>query len=204
MRYLSDARKVVFTSAVGVLCIVLIGVLIAQPAAAGSLGPVGSKQCVRRQSHLVAAGKNPSGEHWTVAASIQNNGGCRAWLLRIEFRPSGTPRGSSRWGWRIPAGGQLSAKFMIQAQDEGTDSGRVRYGAVGVGVRKVVLTMSNGDQVLIHPKLFPLSMRERFSWLRGVRYFLRYYPAGEHVRVARLFDATGGLVRDERGSEGEF
>jgi hypothetical protein len=64
--------------------------------------------------------------------------------------------------------------------------------------------MSKEEHIVVHPKLPPPALRERFVWLRNVRYFVRYYPPGEHVRVARLLNAQGELIGVVRGSEGDF
>jgi len=92
----------------------------------------------------------------------------------------------------------------MNAQDESAGSGRAFYGAVGARVKAIELTMNNEEHIVVHPKLPPLDLRERFVWLRNVRYVVRYYPSGEHVRVARLFNARGGLIDVVRGSEGNF
>lgn len=201
---MADKAKLVPTHFMGVLLALVASAVIVNVAAASSWEPFAAERCIHRQEHSIAEGRSPNGKHWTVTASIRNNGNCRTWLFSLDFRPSGTLRGSSRWGWRIPAGGHLSRVFMIKAQDESAGSDRVFYGAVGKRVKTIELTMSKGKRIVAHPKLPPMALRERFVWLRNVRYFLRYYPAGEHVGVARLFDARGGLIDVVRGSEGEF
>jgi hypothetical protein len=68
----------------------------------------------------------------------------------------------------------------------------------------IVLTTNKGSHVTIHPKLPPRRLRKRFIWLRNMRYFIRYYPPGQHVRVARLFNSQGDLLYKARGWEGGF
>ena len=189
---------------IGALLALLASAVLVQMAMASSWEPLAAEQCIHRQKHLVAEGRNPNGKHWTVTASVRNNGSCRTWLFSMDFRSSGTPRGSSSWGWRIPAGGHLPMKFTINAQDESAGSVQAFYGAVGTHVKTIELTVSKGEHTIVHPKLPPLALRKRFVWLRNVQYFLDYYSAGGHVRVARLFDARGGLIDVVRGSEGEF
>jgi hypothetical protein len=189
---------------VGVLVVLLASAVIVQVSVPSSGKASATERCVRPQKHLIADGRSPTNKHWTVTAEIRNNGSSRAWLLSMDFRPSGTLRGSSRWAWRIPAGGHLGMKFTMNAQDERAGSDRAFYGAVGARVKTLKLTMSKGKRIVVHPKLPPLALRERFVWLRNVRYAVRYYPAGEHVGVVRLIDARGGLIDVVRGSEGEF
>lgn len=188
----------------GALLALVTSASLVHAAVASSSRSFVAAQCIHRQKHLVADGKSPSGRQWTVTASIRDNGGCSTWLFSMDFRPSGTLRGSSRWSWRIPAGGHLSKKFTIDAQDESAGPNRAFYGAVGGRVKIIVLTTSNGKRLTVHPKLPSLALRERFVWLRNVRYVLRYYPSDQHVRVARLFNAQGDLVGRVGGSEGEF
>lgn len=199
---MSDTVRPVHIRVVGVLLAFLMSAVFGHVAIASST--FAAKQCIHAQKHLIAAGKNPNDKGWKVTGSVHDNGSCESWLFSMDFRPSGTLKGSSRWGWRIPAGGHLSPKFTMNAQDESAGPIRVFYGAVGERVREIVLTTSSGARLSVHPKLPSLALRKQFSWLQGVRYFLRYYPTGGHVRIAKLFDATGGLIRQERGSEGEF
>jgi hypothetical protein len=201
---MSDTVRSARIRIVGVLLACWMSAAFVNMAMASSQDTALANRCIHRQQHLIADGRNPNGKRWTVTASVHNNGSCRSWLFSMDFRPSGTVRGSSRWGWRIPSGGHLSAKFTINAQDESAGSSRVFYGAVGKRVKSVGLTMSKGGRVVVHPKLPPLALRRRFVWLRNVRYFVRYYPPGDHVQTARLLNAQGGLLKVVRGSEGEF
>lgn len=189
---------------IGASLALLAGVPIAHIAVASAQGPSVAERCIHRQAHLIAAGRSPSHKRWTVTASVRNNGSCRSWLLSMDFRPSGTLRGSSRWGWRIPAGGHLQSNFTMNAQDEGAGRSRAFYGATGARVKAVELTMSNGGHLVVHPKLPSLAQRRRFVWLRDVRYFVRYYPLGEHVLTAKLLNVQGEIIGVLRGSEGEF
>lgn len=201
---MSDTVKSMQVGIVGVLLVLLTSAVVAQVSMASSAKPFEAVRCIPPQKRLIADGRSPGNKRWTVTAAIRNNGNCRAWLLSMDFRPLGTLRGSSRWAWMIPADGHLSRKFTINAQDESADSDRVFYGAVGLRVKSIKLIMSNGKRVVVRPKLPSLALRERFVWLRNVQYVLRYYSAGEHVRVAKLFNARGGVVDGVRGQEGEF
>ena len=188
----------------GVMAALFISAIIVQVSAASSGKPLATNGCIRPQKHLIADGRSPSERHWTVTAAIRNNGSCRAWLFSIDIRPSGTLRGSSRWAWMIPAGGHLSTTFTMDAQDEGAGSDRAFYGVVGSRVKTIELTMSRGRRIVVHPKLPPLDLRERFVWLRSMRYAIRYYTAEKHVRAVRLFNARSELIEMVRGWDGEF
>jgi hypothetical protein len=92
----------------------------------------------------------------------------------------------------------------MNAQDEGAGSVRAFYGAVGQRASTIQLIMSKGKHILVHPKLPPFALRERFVWLRNVRYFIRYYSPGARVREARILNAQGVLIDVVRGADGEF
>jgi hypothetical protein len=183
---------------------VLVYILPMLPASTQGASATAIGTCIHRQQHLIANGRSPSGKHWTVTATIRNDGSCDAWFFGMGFAPSGTSAGSWSGGWRIPAGGHLSTNFTIGAQDEAEGPERAFSGTAGVTVKTVVLTTSNGKRLRFHPKLPSERLRKRFVWLRNVRYFLRYYPTGQHVKTAMLLNSRGALIYTEHGEEGEF
>ena len=172
--------------------------------------------CQHRQP--IAHGKGAKGTPWTVAGSIRGNGGkCSSWLLGFEFRPDQKPYsrrweaeinrkipmpGSFGWRWGIPAGGHLPNDFVISGQDEYEGSERVFAGAAGGSVKYIALAMSNGQHMVIHPRLPSRVLRRRFVWLRNLRYFVSYYHLGSHVRKVTVRSANG--VSTIRGNEGAF
>ena len=167
-------------------------------------GATVSAPCTQRQQQSIAKGRSPSGSRWSIAARISNDGSCRNWLLDMDFVPSGGRRGRWTVGWGIPADGHLSSGFTIGALDEASVSERVFMGVVGARVRSVIVTNSKGDRLKIHPKLPSAPLRKRLGWLRNMRYFIRYYPRGQHARVVKLLDADGRVIYAARGEEGEF
>jgi hypothetical protein len=174
--------------------------------------------CGHRQP--VAHGDSPRGIPWTVTASIRDNGrNCSAWLLGFEFRSGRKPYpyshsweaetnkhiptpGSFSWGWGIPAGGHLPNDFTISGQDENEGSERVFAGAAGGSVKSITLTMSSGQHMMIRPRLPSRVLRQRFVWLRNLRYFVSYYSLGRHVQEVTVRDAKGAVTI--RGDEGTF
>jgi hypothetical protein len=160
--------------------------------------------CIHRQQVVVAQGPSQSGGHWTTKATIHNDGGCKAWLLGISIRPSSASRGRSSWGWSIRAGGHLPNAFTISARDDSAGPVRAFYGAAGERVNTIVLTMSNGERLTIHPRLPQMRLRKGFVWLRNMRFFVRYYPRGHHVRSATLLNSRGEVIEKRGGEEGSF
>lgn len=184
-----------------------------------------SNQTVRTCEHRqpIAHGDSPNGIPWTVAVSIRDNGhNCSDWLLGFEFRPDRKPYshrweaqvnkqipmpGSFSWGWGIPAGGHLPNDFTISAQDAYEGSERVFAGAAGGGVESITLTMNSGRHVVIHPRLPSLVLRQRFVWLRNLRYFVSYYRLGSNVQEVTVRSARGVVTvrgNEVTGDEGAF
>jgi hypothetical protein len=171
-----------------------------------------------QQHQVISKGDSPGGVPWSFRGSIRENGeGCDAWLLKLEFRPERKPYshkweseaglsrmpGSFNWAWGIPTGGHLPDNFTMVGRDEYEGSERVFAGATGARVVSVTLTMSTGRHILIRPILPELALRRKFAWLRNVRYFVRYYPLGEHVRTVTVRNAAGRVTKIA-GQEGAF
>ena len=179
------------------------------------------RTCQHRQP--IAHGDSPGGIPWTVRVSIRGNGhNCSAWLLGFEFRPDQKPYshsweaeinkqipmpGSFSWGWGIPAGGHLPNDFTISGQDAYEGSERVFAGAAGGSVKSITLTMSGGKYVVIRPRLPGRALRQRFVWLRNLRYFVSYYHPGSHVQKVTVRSAKGVFTikgNEVTGDEGAF
>jgi hypothetical protein len=178
------------------------------------------RTCEHRQP--IAHGDSPNSIPWTVTVSIRDNGrNCSAWLLGFEFRPDQKPyshsweaevsrqipmSGSFSWGWGIPAGGHLPNDFVISGRDEYEGPERVFAGAAGGSVKSITLTMSSGKHIRIHPRLSGRALRQRFVWLRNLRYFVSYYHSGSHVKKVtvrnanRVFTVRGNEVTGDEGA----
>jgi hypothetical protein len=177
--------------------------------------------CRHRQP--IAHGKSPNGIPWTVTVSIRDSGrNCSAWLLGFEFRPDRKPYshsweaqiakqtpmpGSFSWSWRVPVDGHLPNDFMISGRDDYEGSERVFAGAAGGSVKSMTLMMSSGRHVVIRPRLPGRTLRQRFVWLRNLRYFASYYPLGSHVQKVTVRSARGIVTvrgNEVTGDEGAF
>lgn len=56
--------------------------------------------------------------------------------------------------------------------------------------------------MVVRPKLPRKQLLTRFVWLHNLRYFLRFHPAGEHVKTATLLDANGKVICTAHSEEG--
>jgi hypothetical protein len=113
----------------------------------------------------------------------------------MEFLPQDVTPGSWKGFWEIPAGGHLPASATISARDETTGEDRVVSGIVGWHVRTVVFSTRSGHLFVVHPKVPEGRLLKRFVWLRNLRYFLRFYPVDDPVKVAKLLDSRGGAIK---------
>jgi hypothetical protein len=64
--------------------------------------------------------------------------------------------------------------------------------------------MSSGGSLTIRPALPAKKLREKFVWLRNVRYAMRFYPAGAHATKVTLYSADGRVVERVKSIEGAF
>lgn len=163
-----------------------------------------AESCIRPQLRVLSEERGHHGKRWRVKASVRNNGGCDAWLFAVEFFPSWTYAGSWRGAWGIPAGGHLSNGFTISARDEVEKTDRAFSGVTGARVKSVIMTTNSGQHYTISPRLPDKRLRRHFVWLRNMRYFIRYYPAGQSAKTVRLLDSNGKLISLIRAQEGEF
>jgi hypothetical protein len=181
----------------------LITVYVVPGILAGRDSEAASGSCVPRHAVGLDRGEH-DGHPWRIMAGVEKNPGCSFWLLNVEFFPQGKVRGSWSSGWGIPAGGHLPAAATIAASDYPEGDGRAVGGVVGSRVRRVVFRLSGGGVIVVHPKDPRAELRSRFVWLHGLRYFLRFYPAGAHVKTAELLDAKGKTITKVHSEEGEI
>jgi hypothetical protein len=157
------------------------------------------------QRHVFGVGPIPGGGRWSATGDVRSNGGCSNWLLGVNFFPYGTAPGSWRKAWDIPADGHLPYDFTIGAQDEASKSLRAFSGIVGVRVKRIKLRLRpDGRTIMIHPRLPSSKLRQRFSWLRNFRFFVRFLPSSNPVGMAKLIDSRGQVIFSERPFEGSF
>jgi hypothetical protein len=172
-------------------------------AALAVLAPGAGAHCIKRHQVPIAKGTSPTAWHWSVVGSIGNNGnGCRDWLFGMDFNLEGAVNWGTSTG--IPAGGELGRRPDVSASDnlllDGSD--RVFSGMVDGEAVKLVATLSNNKGLIVRPKLPSTQLRRKVSWLRGVRYFVAYYPPEAFVTGVMTFNRAGTLLYRDRTFEG--
>lgn len=176
--------------------------LLAITTAAILPAPAANAACIKRHEVAIAKGTSPSGWRWAVSGSIgPNGGGCRDWLFGMNFDLEGALSWGSSTG--IPVGGDYGRHPAVDASDnllsDGSD--RVFSGFVGGEVTRVLVTLSNNKHLVIHPKLPPPKLRRGVTWLRNLRYFVRYYRPEGFVTGVASFDRSGLLVSRDKSFE---
>ena len=179
----------------------LLGVLAALLSHAAGAA---AKSCITPHRVEFARGPSPLGPDWTASASVKRNGSCREWLFGVDFTVPGAYDWGSGTGIRV--GRPTDPYFNISGFDFPLLEGEagVIGGYVGRKVATIKLSMSDGGTVEIHPRLPRVQLQRRFVWMRGFRYFLRYYEGESYVAAFRLFDRAGTLLYRKLDAEGEL
>jgi hypothetical protein len=67
-------------------------------------------------------------------------------------------------------------------------------GFAGCRVVKLVATMSEGSPLTFETQLPPTALSNRFHWLRRIRFFDQFYPAGIEPTEISAYDRAGRLL----------
>ena len=167
----------------------------------GGAAAAGSKP----EKAIFARGTSPSGEHWTAEAGVSVNRRSNSWRFNLEFRFSLGFRWGS--GQEILIGshekmrGQASGYTGILSAEAPESAA---FGYAGPEVTTIKMKMSDGSSLIVHPVFPPKQLRRRFVWMRGFRYFMKYYPGGAYVTEYWLYDSAGKRVGCETYAEGEL
>jgi hypothetical protein len=163
-------------------------------------------QCIKKRQVRFAAGRSPGGEPWHLDGSIGPNGGCERWLLDVSlsFPLPGGRDGGWEVGWGIPAGGRVPRYVTLSGQDQSAVGERVFGAIASAEARTILLHLSSGGKLVSSAKAVPKELREKYSWLRGLRYLVRFYPPGEHVVSVTVMDGHGKVIDKLHGLDGDF
>jgi len=175
-----------------------------RPQPVADLSARGSKHCPMKHVHVTIEHGSHNGYAWSVIASIKKGHACGVWKLGVDFRPRDITPGSWEGFWEIPAGGHLPDSATISARDETTGEDRDVSGIVGWDVRTVVFITKSGHRFVVHPSAPGRRLLKRFIWLHNFRYFLRFYPVGDPVRVAKLLNIRGRTIATDHFRLGEI
>jgi hypothetical protein len=179
--------------------------IVALLVAIGALGlpPVAEASGAKLQEVVFAKGASPAREHWSASAGVVRRHG--KWMFGVNFNFS---RGF-KWGsgQEIPIGthkqmaGQADGYTGILSGDAPESAA---FGLAGPEVTTIKMKMSDGSSLAVHPIFPPGRLRHKFVWMRGFRYFMKFYPGGAYVTEYWLYDKAGKRVGCETYAEGEL
>ncbi|MGN6663869.1 MAG: hypothetical protein ACTHK6_06665 [Solirubrobacterales bacterium] len=59
---------------------------------------------------------------------------------------------------------------------------------------KLQLKMDDGEVLVVDPTLPPYALRQRFPWLKGMRFFAIFFPDTERPKLVTAFDSRGHML----------
>jgi hypothetical protein len=150
-----------------------------------------------RTPYVVAHGKSLYGVPWRIRMGEEpSSGKGQRRYVTLGFS-IGRPGELSEAGYfssfplLIFRGFVLSATSgsQIDSFPESDTSGYVSRRAV-----RLVATMSEGPPLEFETQLAPAALCKRFHWLRGLRFFDQFYPAGLEPTAISAYDSAGQLI----------
>lgn len=64
--------------------------------------------------------------------------------------------------------------------------------------------MSDGKVLTVEPALPPRALRQRLTWLRGLRFFDAFFPVSQRVKAVTAFDRSGRVLGNGKSHRGLF
>jgi len=165
-----------------------------------SAGTAGACACGESRGPVVANGLSPNGVPWKVRASRPVHSEI---IVSFEMEPPAY----YDVGYDTTLSSPVPKSFVFTA-DTGEDLDPYPEsdlsGVTDRRVRTLSVKMSAGQPLVIQPRLAPASIRTRFKWLRGLRFFDQFYAAGPLPEVATASDASGHQLARIKSNRGSF
>lgn len=77
-------------------------------------------------------------------------------------------------------------------------------GETAARVAELQVRMSNGEVLTVEPHFAPGTIRQRFAWLKGTRFFALFFPSTEKPRLVTAFDRGGHGIGRSKSDHGIF
>jgi hypothetical protein len=77
-------------------------------------------------------------------------------------------------------------------------------GIAAGAVAELVVTLTDGSALRIHPDPAPRRLRKRLPWLRHLRFFDAFFESGRRPKEAAIFDRAGDLLARRQARYGGF
>jgi hypothetical protein len=153
---------------------------------------------------VIAHSRPQEARRWRILGLLRGDARCHSRTLEVNFLPFVGSGPSWKYGHEVAVGGSLSPSFVIASQYlEGSDE--VSFDGMTSRRSAVVeFTTGNGVWSRVRPKKPDALLADRAGWLRNVRYFQLYLPAGKRVRLVRVRDQSGHVLYQGREALGGF
>lgn len=145
---------------------------------------------------LVAHGTSPHGMPWRIRMGEERFGGPQPVQATLWFS-LGRPGECEECGYfsTFPLPVPRSYAFhFVPGSDLGTHSEADVSGTAGTRVARLVATMSDGSALEIETQLAPSALRDRFRWLRRLRFFDAFFPEGSEPVAISAYGRDGHLL----------
>jgi hypothetical protein len=152
---------------------------------------------------VVAHGTSPNGMSWRIKATRLRHRGQEDRLL-VQFlygEPEDEGGYFSEWPLPVPP------KFVLTADSGGGSEEEPDMDISGFTAAKAVelqVEMSDGEVLVVKPESPPPSVRRRFGWLHGLRFFDAFYPPPEKPKLVTALDENGHVLGRSKTRRGLF
>lgn len=159
--------------------------------------------CGEYRGAVVAHGTSPNGMWWRIKASRLRHKGQEDRLL-VHFM-YGEPEAEG--GYFNEMALPVPPQFVLSADAGGggeEDPERDISGTTAARAVELQVEMNDGEVMVVRPELPPRSIRRRFGWLHGLRFFDAFYSAPEEPKLVTAFDQSGRVLGRSNGRHGFF
>lgn len=182
--------------------ILLLAVLMTAVLGTGASSACG---CGEFKGFVVARGESLYGVPWRIEASHPHTdaSGRRGVEFAFEFDPPASPESGYFKGMNLPISKRLVFSANAGSEVDPYPEGDVS-GVTGSRAATLRVAMSDGGELLIEPQLASPRLRERFPWLRRLRFFDYFFAAGPQPVRITAFDSTGSVLAASSSRRGSF
>lgn len=188
-------------SIVGSLFGLAVATLVGLPGGASACA------CGEFKGVVVAHGSSLYGVPWRIKASRlvgMNPARPRTPYLLSTFL-IGEPGSDSGYGSAMPL--PVSQRFVFTA-NSGTYVGEYPEsnlsGITNSRAVELQVEMNDGALLTVAPALPPRSLRQRFPWLRGLRFFDVFFSASQSAKMVTAFSQSGAMLGRSKSHRGRF
>jgi hypothetical protein len=72
------------------------------------------------------------------------------------------------------------------------------------GIAKLSVKMDDGETVVVEPQRAPRDLRRNLPWLNQLRFFDKFFPAGQRPTEIVAFDKQGRILGRSKAARGSF